>query len=157
MRVLLPVMFLCLQFLFSSTNDVKEFYRAFSSDSLADVNKCIEKLEYARPIAPFIAYKGAMLMKKAVLENTPRGKLNTFKLGHRLLEGEISKDHDNIEFRFLRLVIQERAPEVLKYNKNLQEDKNCIIKGYKTLEPFIQEFIAQYCKKSRVLIIEDLQ
>ncbi|MCX6225916.1 MAG: hypothetical protein NTV01_14380 [Bacteroidia bacterium] len=96
-------------------------------------------------------------MKKAGMVKVPKDKLNTFKSGDMLLEAEISKAPDNAEFRFLRLVIQESAPEILNYNKNLEEDGKCIISRYKQLEPFLQNYIAQYSKQSKVLKLKNLQ
>ena len=148
---------LLLQGTLCSAIDVNAFYRVFSSGNMAEVNTCIKQLESAEPTPQINAYRGAMLMKKAGLEKTPKDKLSTFKLGHKLLEAEISKAPDNTEFRFLRLAIQESAPAILKYKKNLQEDKSCIVKGYKKLEPDLQGHIAQECKQSRVLTAKDLQ
>ena len=156
MGILALSMFFCLQLTVSDTADIKEFYRVFSSDNLEEVNNDIKNLGSARHLSQFNAYKGAMLMKKAVLEKTPEAKLNTFKTGYRLLEAEISKSPQNSEFRFLRLAIQEHAPEFLKYNKNLQEDGSIVIEGYRKLDPLIQEFILQYGIKSKVLTVNDL-
>jgi hypothetical protein len=157
MEVVILTMFFCLQLPVSDTADIREFYRVFSSGTLEEVNIGIKNLGSARHLSKINAYQGAMLMKKAVLEKTPEAKLSTFKKGYGLLEAEISKSPQNAEFRFLRLAIQEHAPEILKYNKNLQDDRNIVIVGYKNLDPLIQEFILQYGVKSKVLTVKDLQ
>ena len=157
MGVFFLSMFFYQQLPVSDTAHIREFYRVFSSGTLEEVNTGIKNLGSARHLSQYNAFKGAMLMKKAVLEKTPEAKLNTFKTGYRLLEAEISKSPRNAEFRFLRLAIQEHAPEILKYNKNLQDDKNIVIEGYRKLDPVIQEFILLYGIKSKVLTVNDLQ
>jgi hypothetical protein len=157
MELFLLSMFFCLQMHASDTADIKEFYRVFSSDDLMKVNTGIKNLESGKHVMQFNAYKGAMQMKKAVLEKTPEAKLSAFKTGYRLLETEISKSPQNAEFRFLRLAIQEHAPEILKYNKNLQEDRKIIKDGYRKLDSVIQVYIQKYSLKSKVLTEDDLQ
>jgi len=157
MRLFILAFFLLSHQTISGEIDVEEFYRVFSSGTLTDVNLCIRNLVSAHPTSQINAYKGAMLMKKAGFEKAPKAKLNAFKSGHALLEFEISKTPDNPEFHFLRLVIEESAPGILKYNRNLQEDRNCVIKGYNKLEPFLRNRINLYCKHSKVLTITDLQ
>ena len=91
------------------------------------------------------------------MEKVPKAKLNTFKSGHKFLEAEILKAPDDIEFRFLRLVVQESAPKILNYNQNKQEDKLLIINKYKSLDAYLQNYILQYCKQSKVLTVKDLK
>lgn len=157
MRTIFLTIWILMQGTLHREVDVTAFYRVFGSGSLAGINDCIRDLDSAGQASLVNAYRGAMLMKKAGLERTPKEKLNTFKSGFSLLEAEISKAPENIEFRFLRLVIQESSPEILKYKKNLQDDRNCIIRGYKHLDPFLRDFIRKYSKQSGVLTIKDLQ
>ncbi len=135
----------------------EDFYRVFSSGTLNEINLCIRDLESEVPSSRINAYRGALMMKKAGFEKVPKIKLNTFKLGHRLLETEISNDPDNTEFHFLRLAVCERAPGLLNFKKNLHEDRNQIIKGFRKLETGLQYWIEQYCKHSTILTIKDLQ
>lgn len=140
-----------------SAVDVKEFYRVFATGNLNEINTYLQNLESTEPSSQIYAYKGALLMKKAGLEKAPIVKLNTFKSGHKLLESEILKNPNDIEFHFLRLVIQESAPEILNYSSNLKEDKELVIKGYSNLDSFIKEYILQYSKESKVLTTKDFQ
>ena len=137
--------------------NINEFYQIFSSGSLSEINMYINTLDSEEQTPIISAYKGALLMKKAGLEKTPIEKINTFKQGHKLLEAEIANEPNNIEFRFLRLVIQENAPIILKYNKNLTEDKLIIVNGFRNLGPTMQQEIEQYSKHSKILTEKDIQ
>jgi hypothetical protein len=140
----------------NDTITINEFYRVFSFGKPEEITNIISNIESAGDLPKLNAYLGAMMMKKAFLEKNVEEKLNTFRAGYKLLEAEITKSPQNAEFRFLRLAIQEHAPEFLKYNKNLQDDRYIVIEGYKKLDPLIQEFILQYGIKSKVLTVNDL-
>lgn len=99
------------------------------------------------------AYEGALLMKKSGLVTKAKDKLNLFKSGRSKLESSISKDSDNTEYRFLRLIIQEHAPKVVKYRNELEEDSKLIRTNFKSLSQFLQQEIIDYSKKSKVLKI----
>lgn len=103
------------------------------------------------------AYKGTLLMKKAEVAKTAAEKLSTFKEGNALLEEAISKDSDNVEFRFFRLIIQENAPKILGYHKNIAEDSLHITNGFSKLHPQLKSAILAYSKNSRALEPEELR
>lgn len=145
----------CSPFSFGMSRET--FYKAFSSESLAEINETIQLLKTEKQTSKCNAYQAALLMKKASLVPTPIEKLNNFKKGAHSLEKEINEDKNNTEFRFLRLVIQEKAPAFLGYNKNIKEDKTKIIQNFSQLDPFLQGYIKGYCEKSKVLKISDLK
>ncbi|MEJ0104100.1 MAG: hypothetical protein WDO19_16740 [Bacteroidota bacterium] len=97
------------------------------------------------------AYEGTLLMKKAGLVAKAKDKLNLFKSGRSKLESSISKDGNNTEYRFLRLIIQEHAPKIVKYRNDMEEDSKLIHTNFKSLSPFLQQQIIDYSKKSKVL------
>jgi hypothetical protein len=97
------------------------------------------------------AYEGALLMKKAGLVANAKEKLSLFKSGRSKLESAISKNTDNTEYRFLRVVIQEHAPRIVKYKNELEEDAKLIRNNFKNLSAFLQQVINDYSKKSTVL------
>ncbi|MFD2918995.1 hypothetical protein ACFS6H_04675 [Terrimonas rubra] len=103
------------------------------------------------------AFEGALLMRKSGLISGPAKKLSTFKEGKEKLEAAIGRDNDNTEFRFLRLLIQENAPNIVKYKKNLDEDKAMIIKGYKSLPAVVQSAIVTYSKTSKIISPDDFK
>ncbi|MEN8119826.1 MAG: hypothetical protein ABFS35_05745 [Bacteroidota bacterium] len=131
--------------------DIHKYYSAFSGGSLVKINEMIIFLEKEKASSVVNAYKGALLMKKASLIDIPAKKLKLFKGGRLLLESEIKNNPQNIEYRFLRLSIQEHAPKFLKYNKTILYDKNLVVKGYKKINKVLQKIIKEYSKSSGIL------
>ncbi len=103
------------------------------------------------------AYEGALLMKKAAFANGASKKLSMFKLGNQKLEKAIQSHANNAEYRLLRLMIQEHAPKVLKYNTNMETDGAYIKQNYKSLSPDVQKVVLDYTKQSKVLKPEDFK
>lgn len=127
-----------------------------SENSLALVNNQLEKVS-EQTDAKNQGYRGALLMKKAGLIDGPAEKLKTFKEGKELMEEAISKDSNNPEFRFLRLMIQENAPAILGYKDNIEEDRALIIAAFPDLYPSLKNAIRNYSKESTILNPEDFQ
>lgn len=84
-------------------------------------------------------------------------KIATFKAGGKLLESAIQSDPNNAEYRFIRLTIQEHAPKILKYNKNIEEDKVLILKGYKKMDSKTRAYVLDYAKQSDILSAKDFK
>ncbi|MBC7389315.1 MAG: hypothetical protein H7329_08905 [Opitutaceae bacterium] len=103
------------------------------------------------------AYTGALLMRKAGIASSLKEKLDLFKQGRKKLDGEIEKEHNNAEYRFLRLMIQENAPSVLGYKQSVKEDKELIVSQYHSMDSAVKIAILNYTKTSKVLIKEDFQ
>jgi hypothetical protein len=128
------------------------FYNALASESVTDIDTQLRIVNESF-IAEKDAYEGALLMKKAGMAGKAKEKLSLFKSGRSKLESSISKDNTNTEYRFLRLLIQEHAPKVVKYRNKLEEDTQNIQANYKNLSPILQQVILDYCKKSTILKI----
>lgn len=137
--------------------DKQVYYKAFSSGEEESIDKVLAKLETEKSSSKVNAYKGALTMKKAGFVKGVGGKVKTFKKGAHLLEDEIKSNPDNTEFRFLRLAIQEHAPGILKYNKELDADKQAVVSGYAKLDTGLKSVIADYAKDSKVLKESDLK
>lgn len=131
------------------------FYSAMRGDNVDDVNRQLALVQ-AAAIPQKIAYEGALLMKKAGIVSGPKKKLDLFKDGHKKLEGVIEKDTANTEFRFLRFMIQEHAPGILGYKKELEKDKLYIKNNYKKLPAAVQSAVVDYSKQSKILKPGDL-
>lgn len=131
-----------------------DFYNAMQSASEEAVNKQLEIIK-TTGIAGKDAFEGALLMKKAGLINGPKKKLDLFKAGHRKLESILQKDSSNLEFRFLRLMVQEHAPGILGYKAELTKDRLFIITNFEKLSPIVQQAIKDYSKESKVLKPKD--
>jgi len=126
-------------------------YIAIQSDSLALIDKEISKQKSVNVSPSQNAYLGALLMKKAHFIKNLNEKMNVFNEGRNLLEAAIKAEPYNIEFRFLRLIIQENCPKILKYNTHIDEDVNLIVANFKTTDIDLQNVIKDYSKKSNFL------
>ena len=130
--------------------DRSAFYNAMASDNLQEINTQLAIISTSS-INEKEAYEGALLMKKAGLVTKAKEKLSLFKAGRLKLEASIKKNSGNTEFLFLRLIIQEHAPQRVKYNTDIEKDSLQIRNNYKNLSPVVQQTIIDYSKKSKVL------
>ncbi|GAB3418853.1 hypothetical protein [Niabella aquatica] len=128
----------------------QELYAALASGSMAAWNKQLEHVKNLKGNDK-AAFEGTLLMRKSGALKTPPQKLNVFKQGYKLLEEAIRKEPQNVEFRFLRLMIQENAPRIVGYNKNLAEDAKTVKNNYKSLPDAVQQAVSAYSKTSKVL------
>jgi hypothetical protein len=69
------------------------------------------------------------------------------------LEKAILKNNKNAEYRFLRLIIQENAPKVLKYNANIKEDVKVVSSEYLSFASEVKSAVVNYSKTSASLKI----
>ena len=134
--------------------DKTAYYAVLRVGKMDDVNQELDKLN-TTTITEKEAYTGTLLMRKAGLVKLPSEKLKLFKKGRIALETELQKDSDNGEYHFLRLIIQEHAPKIVKYKKEIEADKQTIIKSYKHLSPAVQQAILDYSKNSKILQPQD--
>lgn len=131
--------------------DKTTYYKILKSGSVAEINNEIELINTSS-LKNKDAYTGALLMKKAgLLKAAAKEKMGNFKKGATKLETVLRSDSLNVEYRFLRLIIQEHAPKVVKYNNNISEDAAFIRKNYKELSPEIQKILIDYSQTSKAL------
>ena len=135
--------------------DKAAFYAVMDRGSLEEVNNEIDIVS-ASSSPEKEGYTGALLMRKAGLLKLPPQKLKFFKAGRIKFDTALSTDKDNVEYHFLRFAIQEHAPKIVKYNTDIEADKQIIIKAYKNLSPVVQHAIMDYTNKSKVLKASDL-
>ena len=100
-----------------------------------------------------VAYKGAVTALMAKQQNGVKAKKTFFKNGVSLLEYALKANPNNIEIRLIRLSVQQNSPKILKYNKQILEDKAFVFKHYKSvkstsLKNFIKGYILQSDKFS---------
>ena len=160
MKNLICIHFLFLVIIASSgfkNADRVSYYEALAGQSEDKVDSEISKLDNAGETSLNNAYLGAMLMKKAVFLKGPAIKIKTFKKGAGMLEEEIKRNPDNTEYRFLRLSVQEHAPKILKYYRQLEEDRQAVVNGYGKLEPDLKKIIKNYSVSSGVIKSSDLK
>ena len=132
--------------------DRSTFYKVLKSGKAEEIDAQINIVK-GSSITEKEAYEGALLMKRSDLFAKAKDKLNMFKSGRSKLESSISKDNDNTEYRFLRLIIQEHAPKVVKYRNELEKDSKWIHSNFNSLSQFLQQLIIDYSKESKVLKI----
>ncbi|GAB2695854.1 hypothetical protein GCM10027037_19600 [Mucilaginibacter koreensis] len=132
------------------------YFEAMASDHKAAVEKQLELLKGFSGTEKE-AYEGALLMKKAGLVVLPKDKLKYFKAGRIELETALRNDADNAEYHFLRLIIEEHAPKIVKYKADIAADAALVKKAYKTLPPAVQHAVRDYSKTSKVLSPQDFE
>lgn len=95
-----------------------------------------------------VAYKGASISLMGKHAKKIKDKRDLFIEGVSFIEFAIKKSPNNIEVHFIRLGIQENSPKLLKYKKNIEEDKHLILKQFNTikssaLKKHIKDYILQ--------------
>ena len=134
--------------------DRPSFYTVLASGNMDKIDAELTTLS-AAPIHEKEAYEGVLLMKKAGLVTRPADKLKFFKSGRIKLESSLMRDSTNGEYHFLRLIIQEHAPRIVKYSADLEKDSHYIRHTFKNLSPAVRQAIIDYSKKSKILHPED--
>lgn len=148
--IILSLLFLCI-FTQARAIDKKNYYKVLASGSESLIDEMLQSLDKEKISSSTSAYQGALLMKKAGFVKGVKGKIDTFKKGAALLEKQIQQHASNLEYRFLRLTVQEHAPGILKYNKDIEEDKKLILSNYSKLDATLKEVISNYAQDSKVL------
>jgi len=138
----------------ASTLDRSVFYKTIASTDLEAINSQISSVSSSGEKNKE-AFEGALMMKRAGLLKGPAKKLKEFKAGREKLETAMDKDANNAELKFLRLIIQENAPGILGYNKELKDDHKYIVEHFKTIPDATQKAIRDYSKSSKVLSPSD--
>ena len=102
-----------------------------------------------------VGYKAASLTLKAKYEKGLLNKKSLFTQGAKLLESVIKRDADNYEVRLLRMSIQENAPKITGYNKDIEEDKKFLIKHYDSQKQDLKEFTKGFVTRSALFTKEE--
>jgi len=139
-----------------SAGFIPGIYEVMQSGDSAKINAALAELEQSAAKEKD-AYKGTLLMQKSGMLKSGMEKLSVFKQGRKLLETSIKQDSTNAEYRFLRLMIQEQAPDFLNYHSKKEADAKMIRETYATLPEPLREAIKKYSKNSRILKPEDFQ
>lgn len=150
MKQLLLVLILISSF-FGYSQSQHDIYSALQTGQLEHLNKIEGQLIGVKRSTDQNAYLGAIQMRISEFLKTPSEKLTKFKEGRLLLENCISAHPNSIEYRFLRLIIQENAPKMLKYNKNIEEDATLIKTNYFKESTILRKIIRDYANHSNAL------
>lgn len=135
----------------ASTFSKTDFFTTLSSGSQSEIEKIEQKIASDKQGISQQAYLGTIKMKLSEFEKTPGDKLKGFKSGKNLLELSIAEEPNNVEFRFLRLIIQENAPKMLKYNTEISADAAFVKTNYDKLSKELKTAVSNYSKSSTSL------
>jgi len=70
-----------------------------------------------------LAYVCALEMKQAEYSFNPMTKLKIFNQSKNKLDSLIDLNPSNVHLRYIRFVLQEKAPSLLGYKDNIEQDK----------------------------------
>ncbi|HLU86785.1 MAG TPA: hypothetical protein VKZ44_03450 [Taishania sp.] len=128
-----------------------EFFKAMESSDAKLIVSIEQKVASSSDSDEKRAYYGAILMKSADFQKTPGEKLKKFKQGKELLESVIASNPNQVEYRFLRLMVQENAPKIVKYDQNIEEDCKLIKSNLSKVSSELKNAISNYTKTSKNL------
>ncbi len=142
--------FICIHFF--STSDLNTTRELYSKVSASDKNTD----EFINHVARFKttsntslkAYYAASLFLIAKNKKKLKEKKEYLKQGKTILEDLIDENHNNIEFRFIRLSIQENLPKIVQYN-NKDEDKKFILNHLKNTDIELKDYIKGFILQSK--------
>lgn len=131
------ILFFVFKTFLSQSQDVKEIRSLyFNVTNKSSFNKFLnatnEKKIANNPIVK--AYHGLAIMMQSNYILNPITKLTNFEKGKNILESLIMENSSNLELRFIRFCIQNKAPAFLGYNKNKIEDKKILLFELKNLK-----------------------
>ncbi len=137
-------------FLLLQSNDLDTLRNAYSTANKSNQNaeKFIDLAESSTSTdTNVLGYKAASYFLKSKL-NLEKGKrIENLKIGGKQLESLISKNPNNAELRMIRLSLQENLPKIVGYYKNINEDKEFLLKNVSNqssdIKKYIRNFIAQ--------------
>ena len=95
--------------------------QCFEVDSLKRADFFIDQLK-KEPSAEAKGYMATMLFLKSRIYKFPFKKMSFFNRGKTLLEESIDENPSNLELRYLRYSIQNKAPDFLGYNNWVMQD-----------------------------------
>ena len=138
---------------FGSAQDLKEirsqYLQAVNSSETTDKLDGELSNVTSNDNSTLLAYKGAILTLKAKFSKSKEEKKKYFKEGVSIIENAIKTDSSNIEIHYLRLSVQENSPKFLGYHKNVEEDKEIILKNYPNISSKeLKEILKDYVLKS---------
>lgn len=126
-----------------------DFFDVIATGKKSEIDSFTAKISDEKSSNTQQAYLGTLKMKSADFQKTPKEKLAIFKEGKVLLEKSISSEPNNAEFRFLRLIIQENAPKMLKYDGQIKSDASFVKSNLDKLPSEVKSAAKDYSKKSK--------
>lgn len=131
--------------------DKSHFFNVFGSNAADKMKTERIRLEKMNQTSEVRAYLGALIMREAAYMPSAKEKLAHFNRGKAMLESEIASHRTTVEYRLLRLMIQENCPRILNYYGQKSEDADLVAKEYMRQSDEVKAIILSYSKKSKLL------
>jgi hypothetical protein len=149
--------------LLDKSNLRRKFYESVENSKVAK-QYLLELNELKSEKNPLVnGYFAATCMVMADHVFNPYSKFKYFIDGKNHLEITIKQFPDNLELRLIRFAIQTNAPAFLGYTKEIQTDKDYLIKNFAKLSSSaendleLKKLIIDYLKKSKVCNREEIE
>ncbi|HLS96494.1 hypothetical protein BC792_10839 [Sphingobacterium allocomposti] len=110
---------------------------------------------YTKNDPVLLAYKGASLILRARLLPKQEDKRKAVVEGVALLDGAVRSAPKEVEIRLIRLAIQENAPKVIRYKKNMGEDKQMILSNFAAQPTAVKNLVRRYAQQSTLFTAEE--
>lgn len=127
---------------------LRNLYKS-ASESKENAEKFEQYVSQLQDNSPTIqAYQAAAIALKAKYAPKLKDKKGWFVEGATLLEKLIEENPQNVEMRLIRLSIQQNTPKILKYQENIDQDKQFILIHFSSQTQDLQLYIQEYALKS---------
>lgn len=126
------------------------FHQAIDQSKIAEA--LMQDLSLQKSKSTYLeAYEAALYMVNAKYLFLPTSKYASFKKGKVQLESIIANNPNNVEFRYLRLIIQKNVPQFLGYHDKQASDQLFLLYQFKNiqdqdLKSRIKGFLIKNCK-----------
>lgn len=120
----MKTLFIFISLLFSQSNCDEidtirtKYHQVNSQEKLTEFTTFVNTFNCKK----LIPYKASAMMQSAKYAFWPTKKLKLFNTGKKQLENYITKYPNDIEARYIRVLIQHNVPKILGYHKNKLDD-----------------------------------
>ena len=157
MKFLLSILFGFSFFFQLSLSELRSDFENASKSS-KNISILYNKLDgYSGDNQTIVAYKGASKILKARYLKDKATKKKYFSDGASLINDAVKSDAKSVENRLVRLIIQENIPKFIKYNQNIQQDKNFIVENFNSAPKEVQNLVKSYAKKYNTFTPQQLK
>ncbi|MBC5837338.1 hypothetical protein H8R25_05700 [Flavobacterium sp. F-392] len=104
-----------------------------------------------------VAYKGGAMTLNGKFSSKIKDKKSNLIAGAKFIEAAVAASPNSVEIRFIRLSVQENLPTFVNYRKNIKEDKEFVIKNYKSLSGELKEYVKNFILQSKSFSVSEKQ
>ena len=118
------------------TTTISQYRLVYQSQDEGKVTAMLKVLESKTSLtSDELCYKAVFQCMKADYLYNPYQKLNSFKKGYSTLNNLISKNANNVEYKYHRYMIEKHTPSWLLDNNHMTSDKAFVKANLKTNHP----------------------